>query len=198
MYNLEPHNSRIRQLKDEIEKRNREIYNCADRIEFLEDNVIELENIISRQINDPLYQNLIDTKVNILVKEKDLKIKELKHSLSFLRKELIILKRTYENGEINKKKGNLIHNNQQIPPLESLIQELQFNISKNKLKLKHYEEEREELNNLLKIKRNLINSLQTKNEVLALDLDGKKKEINKLKNTITQLELMFLEARKSS
>lgn len=198
MYNLEPHNSRIRQLKDEIEKRNREIYNCADRIEFLEDNVIELENIISRQINDPLYQNLIDTKVNILVKEKDLKIKELKHSLSFLRKELIILKRTYENGEINKKKGNLIHNNQQIPPLESLIQELQFNISKNKLKLKHYEEEREELNNLLKIKRNLINSLQTKNEVLALDLDEKKKEINKLKNTITQLELMFLEARKSS
>ncbi|MBY9006392.1 MAG: hypothetical protein KGD63_06510 [Candidatus Lokiarchaeota archaeon] len=197
MYNLEPHNSRIRLLKSEIEEKNEEIYKYMDRIELLEDNIMELEYILSNHVGDPLYQRIIDIKVNVLLKEKELKIKELKHSLSFLRKEMIILKRTYENGNnVDIKKPIILK--ETIPPLESLVQELQYKISKNNLRLEHYNEEKRELTNLLNVKKNLIDTLHSEKEILTSDLEEKNKEINKLKNTITQLELMFLETRKNS
>ena len=68
IFNLEPYNSKIRQLKIELEDKNKQIYNSADRIELLEDNIMELEQMINNKIDDPLYQKFIDTKVNILVK----------------------------------------------------------------------------------------------------------------------------------
>ncbi len=197
IHNLELHNSKFRELKYEIEEKNRQLYNCADRIEILEDNILELEDILNNKINHHLYKKLVDTKVNILVKEKELKIKELKHSLSFLRKELLILRRKYENEEhqINEKES--IPNNK-IDLLESLVQDLQYKISKNNLRLQHFDEEKKELNTLLQIKKDLLTTIESENEDLILKLDEKNKEINTLKNTITQLELMFLEARKNS
>ncbi|MBN1216723.1 MAG: hypothetical protein JXA99_14950 [Candidatus Lokiarchaeota archaeon] len=197
IHNLELHNSKVRELKYEIEEKNRQLYNCADRIEILEDNILELEDILNNKINHHLYKKLVDTKVNILVKEKELKIKELKHSLSFLRKELFILKRKYENGENRINEKGSIPNNK-IDLLESLVQDLQYKISKNNIRLQHFDEEKKQLNTLLQIKKDLLTTIESKNEDLLLKLDEKNKEINTLKNTITQLELMFLEARKNS
>ena len=89
----------IKQLKSELELKNKEITNYCDRIEYLEDSIMEIEENLSRKSKkNP------DALLKFQMNELEIKYRDLKNNMGFLRKENAKLK--IEIDKIKKKTNN--------------------------------------------------------------------------------------------
>lgn len=82
---------KIDELKSELQSKNKEITNLLDKIENLEDTIMELEAILSRKSND---RN--DALLKLQTKDLEKKNRELKDKMGFLRLENVRLKQELE------------------------------------------------------------------------------------------------------
>ena len=84
-------NKKIEELESELEIKNKEVSNHLDRIEFLEDAIMEIEEKLSKKSNksgDPL--------LKFQIKELERKYRELKDRMGYIRVENVKLRRELE------------------------------------------------------------------------------------------------------
>jgi len=89
-------NKKIEELESELELKKKEVSNHLDRIEYLEDTIMEIEETQSKKSNksgDPL--------LKFQIKELERKHRELKDKMGFLRLENVRLKRELEKLKTN-------------------------------------------------------------------------------------------------
>ena len=89
----------IKQLKSELELKNKEITNYCDRIEYLEDSIMEIEENLSKKS-----KKSPDALLKFQMNELEIKYRDLKNNMGFLRKENTKLK--IEIDKIKKKTNN--------------------------------------------------------------------------------------------
>ena len=89
----------IKQLKSELELKNKEITNYCDRIEYLEDSIMEIEENLSKKSKKSQ-----DALLKFQMNELEIKYRDLKNNMGFLRKENAKLK--IEIDKIKKKTNN--------------------------------------------------------------------------------------------
>lgn len=125
--------ARINDLKVELERKDREIHSLLDRIEELEDNIMRLEDLIPDEDpkNKSKKQQAVDSKLAIELDEKDRKIREIKNSMGFLRKEKVQLQQELEAIKIQQKDSSVIRveDLRSAPPLNMLVKELQDKVN---------------------------------------------------------------------
>ncbi len=135
--------ARIRVLEEELERKNREINDLLDRIEEYEETIMRLEALIPEEDHKKKSkkQQAFDSKMAIQLDEKDKKIRELKNSMGFLRKEKVQLQQELQRIKSNMSESSVIRveDLRSPPPLNALVKELQDKINKqqsliNKLK----------------------------------------------------------------
>ena len=84
-------NKKIEELESELEIKNKEVSNHLDRIEYLEDTIMEIEEKLSKKSNksgDPL--------LKFQIKELERKYRELKDRMGYIRVENVKLRRELE------------------------------------------------------------------------------------------------------
>jgi len=114
-------NKKIEELKSELELKKKEVSNHLDRIEYLEDTIMEIEETLSKKSNkseDPL--------LKFQIKELERKNRELKDRMGFIRLENVKLRR-----ELEKLKTNASSSSIRIVTQNSLTNQVILSIAKD-------------------------------------------------------------------
>jgi len=198
----------------ELEKKNVEINGYIEKIQNIEDELLEYHEIISKAPSQEKKQNIIETKISFELKEKEREIRELKNSMGFLRKEKISAQRELEEFKIIsetsamsveeiREKEKLVSN---VLNLETLTNELRKKVYKQEIVMRNFkkgigekEEQIKDLNIMVKefdqersIKNSILegridkNIKKELNKRLQKELDKSKKQIDDLKNKLTK------------
>ena len=125
-------------LESELEQKDEEINNHLDRIEHLENNVMQLETLIQEaeaegKIDSEKYQN---TRIKIELDEKEKEVRVLKNNLGFLRKENMNLKKELDDKNRDESHTySVMQKDTDNEPLHALIKELQSKINKQQTEI---------------------------------------------------------------
>jgi len=123
----------IDDLKKELDQKNEEINTHLDRIDYLENNIMQLEDLIQEgqstgKIDTAKYQNV---QAQIQLEEKDKEIRTLKNNLGFLRKEKMALQKELDEKDRDESHTySVMERDKDNEPLHTLIKELQSKINK--------------------------------------------------------------------
>jgi predicted nucleic acid-binding Zn-ribbon protein len=145
--------NKIKQLKSELELKNKEISNYCDRIEYLEDSIMEIEESLSKKSSKST-----DALLKFQMKELEIKYRELKDNMGFVRKENAKLKT--EIDKIKKTTNNsssikiVTRNSLSNEVITSIAKDLVFIENEIKKTDMNKEEIGNRLRNLMKIIRN--------------------------------------------
>ena len=206
--------NQIHKSNVEIEKKNVEINRYIEKIQNIEDELLEYHEIISKAPSQEKKQKIIETKFIFELKENEREIRELKNSIGFLRKEKISYQRELEEIKIIsessamsveeiREKEKLVNN---MLNLETLTNELRKKVYKQEIIMRNFKkgigEKEEQIKNLsLRVKeldhdRSIKNSIlegrvdknikKELNKRLQKELDRSKKQIDDLKNKLTK------------
>jgi chromosome segregation ATPase len=174
---------KIRELESELEKKERESHTYFDKIEQLEDMVMQLEAIIQEEDTGKKSKKrqAADVKFAYELAEKDKEIRELKNRMGHLRKDYSQIKQEYERLKNDLKDSSVIRveDLREKSPLNSLVAELQEKVNKQKSFINQMEDQikkAEEFNDTLLEKEEIIESY--KNEINNLNL-----RLNELSST---------------
>ena len=143
----------IKQLKSELELKNKEITNYCDRIEYLEDSIMEIEENLSKKS-----KKSPDALLKFQMNELEIKYRDLKNNMGFLRKENAKLK--IEIDKIKKKTNNsssikiVTRNSLSNDVITSMAKDIVFIENEIKKTNMNKEEIGNRLRNLMKIVRN--------------------------------------------
>ncbi|MHA1490780.1 MAG: hypothetical protein ACTSRI_14185 [Promethearchaeota archaeon] len=146
--------AQIDQLEIALEKKDLEIITYLDKIEYLEDNNMKLELLVSDEksnMNGKKTQ-LMGSILAIKLKEKEKELRDLKDSMGFLRKEKIRLQQELKKFTKKTNSSVIIIEEKKTPPFEDLLSDLQGKINKQKIlitKLMQKNRKRDELNERL-------------------------------------------------
>ena len=170
----DPLKDKIRELKLELEKKDLEIEKLDDTIEELEDRIMELEALKKLEEGATKKSKKIqaaESRFAFELEEKDKKIRELKNSMGFLRKDYTQLQQEFERFKSAQKDSSVIRveDLRSKPPLNVLVKELQDTVNKQ---------------------RSLINRLKSENvgiREFSEKLKEKDEEIEILKSEILDL-----------
>ncbi|MHA1150894.1 MAG: hypothetical protein ACTSR8_21955 [Promethearchaeota archaeon] len=124
--------ARIGELETELENKEHEIIAHLDKIEQLEETVMRLEALIEGD-NKKGKKGKGDSKLAMELDEKDREIRELKDKLGYLRKEKIQLQQELEKVVKKDTQGSVIRIKEKKSPLDSLVNELQDKLNKQRL-----------------------------------------------------------------
>ena len=146
--------AQIDQLEMALEKKDLEIITYLNKIDYLEDNNMKLELLVSDEKSDKngTKKQLINSILTIKFKEKEKELRNLKDSMGFLRKEKIRLQQELEKFTKKTNSSVIIIEEKKKPPFEDLVSELQGKINKQKIlitKLMQKNRKRDELNERL-------------------------------------------------
>ena len=141
--------NQIQKSNLELEKKNMEINGYIDKIQIIEDELLEYHDIISKAPSQEKKQKIIDTKFSFELKEKEREIRDLKNSMGFLRKEKIFAQRELEEfkriSEISamsieeiREKEKLISN---VLNFETLTNELRKKLYKQEIIMRNFKKE---------------------------------------------------------
>ena len=165
--------ARIRELEEELKRKDEENNVNLDRIGELEEIIMRLEALIPEEDEKKKSRKkkVWDSKLAIELDEKNKLIRKLKDEMGFLRKEKIRLQRELEKIKSANKDSSVIRieDLRSEPPLNDLVKELQDTVIKQ---------------------RSLITKLKTNkvdNEDILEKSKVKDKEIEILKSEISQL-----------
>ncbi len=114
-------NKKIEELKSELELKKKEVSNHLDRIEYLEDTIMEIEEKLSKKSNksgDPL--------LKFQIKELERKYRELKDRMGYIRVENVKLR-----SELEKLKTNASSSSIRIVTQNSLSNQAILSIAKD-------------------------------------------------------------------
>ncbi|MHA2400300.1 MAG: hypothetical protein ACXADU_15610 [Promethearchaeota archaeon] len=174
---------KIRELESELEKKERESHTYFDKIEQLEDMVMQLEAIIQEEDTGKKSKKrqAADVKLAYELAEKDKEIRELKNRMGHLRKDYSQIKQEYERLKNDLKDSSVIRveDLREKSPLNSLVAELQEKVNKQKSFINQMEDQikkAEEFNDTLMEKEEIIETY--KNEINDLNL-----RLNELSST---------------
>ena len=206
--------NQIRKSNLELEKKNVEINGYIEKIQLIEDELLEYHEIISKAPSQEKKQKIMDTKFSFELKEKEREIRDLKNSMGFLRKEKIFAQRELEEFkrisetsamsiEEIREKEKLISN---VLNFETLTNELRKKLYQQEIIMRNFKtemgekkEQIERLNLMVKeidqeqsIKNSILEGRVDKNikkelnKRLQKELDKSKKQIDDLKNKLTK------------
>lgn len=207
--------AQIDQLEIALEKKDLEIITYLDKIDYLEDNNMKLELLVSDEKSDKngTKKQLINSILTIKFKEKEKELRNLKDSMGFLRKEKIRLQQELEKFTKKTNSSVIIIEEKKKPPFEDLVSELQGKINKQKIlitKLMQKNEKRDKLNERL-IKNDmeieisksepsenvsLIVEKSENNEILYNLTEELQKKLIKTKQQVVLLEKKLAECKK--
>ena len=114
-------NKKIKELESELELKKKEVSNHLDRIEYLEDAIMEIEETLSKKSNksgDPL--------LKFQIKELERKYRELKDRMGYIRVENVKLR-----SELQKLKTNASSSSIRIVTQNSLSNQAILSIAKD-------------------------------------------------------------------
>ncbi|MFX0135601.1 MAG: hypothetical protein ACFFDN_18290 [Candidatus Hodarchaeota archaeon] len=207
--------TRIANLEAELKKKDHEINGYLDRIEELEDTIMRLEALIPEEDGKKKSKKrqATDSKMAIELDEKEKKIRELKNSMGFLRKEKVKLQLELERIKTLQNESSVIRveDLRSPPPLNALVKELQDKLNKqqsiiNRLKsrnivsedfseqLKEKDEEIELLKSEILDITQKFDSLGAVSEETSIDsiaknlIEDLQKELNKTKRQVIELK----------
>ena len=172
--------AKINELKNELEAREQEVLEYLDRIEELEETVINLETLISDEnskASKKKWKKAKDSILEIELKEKEKQIRELKDNMGFLRKEKIQLQHELERYTKKESNSTVIRIEEKKEPFETLVKELQDKINKQQIIIAELQEE---------IKKEEIEKLKTK--IVELN---QKLEVATSPDELQEIELVF-------
>ncbi|MFX0071685.1 MAG: hypothetical protein ACFFAO_11400, partial [Candidatus Hermodarchaeota archaeon] len=135
--------NKISELNVEITSKEREIVEYLERIEILEDNILQLESCIpddSSNITKKQWKKGMVSKLEIQLEHKDREIRDLKNRMGYLRKEKIEYQHKFEQL-IRENDHKVIRIEAKKEPFEVLIKELQDKINKQQLVISKLQEE---------------------------------------------------------
>ena len=126
-------NSKVDELMLELENKDKELYKALDRVEELEDQLMRLEAMVGDDEAGKKGKKGKDSKLVFELEEKEKEIRSLKDKLGFLRKEKIQLQQELEKTAKKETTGSVIRVPEKKTPLDSLVNELQSKINKQRL-----------------------------------------------------------------
>ena len=207
--------SQIRKVNLDLDKKNQEINTYLEKIHDNEEELMELNELISKTSSQENYQKLIDSKLNFELKDKEREIRDLKNRMGYLRQEKTMAQR--ELDEIKKSIKSSAMSIEKIRQEEKYAQDLEnFETLINELRRKLYMEEiligklkgelgekEKQINNLNQIVSELNHGLKIQNSILEgkffkerikkelnkelqKELNESKKRIDNLKNKLTK------------
>ncbi len=139
---------RIAELEDEVESKDREIYEYFDKIEQLENTIMKLESLIpddDSKDSKKKRQRVRESKLEIEIEEKERDIRDLKNRMGFLRKEKTELQRELEQFTKGAPKGTIIRIEEKKEPLEVLVKELNDKIRKQDIIIRELKQQKKEI-----------------------------------------------------
>ncbi|MFX0083045.1 MAG: hypothetical protein ACFE94_14950 [Candidatus Hodarchaeota archaeon] len=192
--------NRISMLEIELDKKEHENYTHLETIEHLEDVIMKLESLIPEEDSDTKSkdQKVLDSKLALDLKDRDIEIRDLKNRMGFLRKEKVQLQQELERLKRERVESNVIRTEdiRSKPPLETLVKDLQDKVNKQKtmienLKRQHIDvaefdtkiKEKEEA-----IERRMAYLLQTQIDDQGKIIESKNKEIDDLKSNLENMK----------
>ncbi|MHA1477592.1 MAG: hypothetical protein ACTSPU_05270 [Promethearchaeota archaeon] len=127
-------NKKISDLELEIKKKENEINTYLDKIEALEVEIMNYEEMFDEKTSKKKLKKALEEKLNLELSNKDREIRELKDRMGFLRMEKIEIQKKLEL-EIKKTSSSSVIDVDELrekekSPLNSLLQELQDKINK--------------------------------------------------------------------
>ena len=127
-------NKKISDLELELKKKENEINTYLDKIEALEVEIMNYEEMFDEKTPKKKLKKALEEKLNLELSNKDREIRELKDRMGFLRMEKIEIQKKLEL-EIKKTSSSSVINVDELrekekSPLNSLLQELQDKINK--------------------------------------------------------------------
>ncbi|MHA1914896.1 MAG: hypothetical protein ACW986_07830 [Promethearchaeota archaeon] len=216
---------KIKELESEIERRERDSHTFLDKIEQLEDTVMQLEALIPEEGSEKKSKKrqAADAKFAYELAEKDKEIRELKNRMGHLRKDYSQLQQEVERLKNDLKDSSVIRveDLREKSPLNSLVAELQDKVNKQKSFINQMEDDIKkaaEFNDRLIEKEEIIetykkeitnlnqklNELSSTSEGEGSDSVAKKliedlqKQLNKAKRQIIDLNQKLSKAEKKS
>ncbi|MBY9003899.1 MAG: hypothetical protein KGD73_07995 [Candidatus Lokiarchaeota archaeon] len=155
----------IKELKNELNKKNNEIVHYSEKIHILEDEVIQLRELLPDGPSKKKGKKVKETKLQLDIEAKDQEMRELKTRMSYLRKENIDLQK-----ELKKLKGSdstviNVEDLREKTPLNILVKELQEKINKQESLIRRSQLENggnNDFKDILKSKDNEIENLTEK------------------------------------
>jgi chromosome segregation ATPase len=127
-------NKKISDLELELKKKENEINTYLDKIEALEVEIMNYEEMFDEKTSKKKLKKALEEKLNLELSNKDREIRELKDRMGFLRMEKIEIQKKLEL-EIKKTSSSSVIDVDELrekekSPLNSLLQELQDKINK--------------------------------------------------------------------
>ncbi|TFF87546.1 MAG: hypothetical protein EU550_03060, partial [Promethearchaeota archaeon] len=127
---IDKYKARIRELEEEL-------WAKSDRIEQLEDNIMNLEGLLPTDSGEFDKEKVISSKLEMELDEKGREIRSLKNKMGFLRKEKLALQKKLEQQEKVINKDSTVIRVEDIrdstTPLDALVKELQSKINKQEI-----------------------------------------------------------------
>ena len=203
---MEQLKAEVDQLKKELELKFREIEQLKTDLEMSEESIssyAEEVNRLNDLINSSGKKRAYAKKKELELKEKEKELRELKNNMGMLRKEKIQMQQQLEKiDRDSKSKGHIIEIKEEEIPVHTLVKDLQKKLTKQRLLIARYEQEKSEKSSLEEVElpkplngdlgkelTKLKQKLENK-EVELHDLNGKIEqqdaEIKELKSTVDQ------------
>ena len=172
----------IERLKREIDNKNRENIELLDKVEYLEDEIMKLEQLISDEDKSKKKSKKgKQSKLSIDLEVKDKEIRDLKDRMGFLRKEKIDAQKQLEALKSSKDSSSSVIRVEDLrdkQPLNILVKELQDKINKQDSLIKKLKRtgkgEIEESSGLIEEKDDEIDKLKKEISILNKKLEETK------------------------
>ena len=196
-------------LNLELDKKDQEITLYLDKIQDYEEELIKLNELISKTHSEENIEKIIESKFKFELKEKETEIRDLKNRMGFLRQEKIIIQRELEEfkkkGGVPVKSIEIIRQEQDsvnyILNLETEIKDLRKKLFKQEIIMrnlkKELEKKEEEIKNLNLSNRELNQEIRNANLIMKGKINkkirnelksGLQKELEKKKKQIDSLK----------
>ena len=177
--NLKKENDR---LKRELDNKNGEITDLLDKVEYLEDEIMKLEQLIPDKKSKKSKKGK-QSKLSIELEVKEKEIRDLKDRMGFLRKEKIDVQKELESIKSSGNSSSSVIRVEDLrdkQPLNILVKELQDKINKQESIIKRF-------------KRSGKGEIEDNTELI----EEKEKEIENLKREISSLNRKLEEVKPS-
>ncbi|MFW9902119.1 MAG: hypothetical protein ACFFDY_12700 [Candidatus Thorarchaeota archaeon] len=196
-------------LNLELDKKDQEIILYLDKIQDYEEELIKLNELISKTHSEENIEKIIESKFKFELKEKETEIRDLKNRMGFLRQEKIIIQRELEElkkmGGVPVKSIEIIRQEQNsvnyILNLETEIKDLRKKLFKQEIIMrnlkKELEKKEEQIKNLNLSNRELNQEIRNANLIMKGKINkkirnelksGLQKELEKKKKQIDSLK----------
>ncbi|TFG14720.1 MAG: hypothetical protein EU531_08890 [Promethearchaeota archaeon] len=172
----------IESLKRELDNKNGEITDLLDKVEYLEDEIMKLEQLIPDKKSKKSKKGK-QSKLSIELEVKEKEIRDLKDRMGFLRKEKIDVQKELESIKSSENSLSSVIRVEDLrdkQPLNILVKELQDKINKQESIIKRF-------------KRSGNGEIENNTELI----EEKEKEIENLKREISSLNRKLEEAKSS-